>query len=1596
MQSHYFLCCVTSDELTKDGVLMPDCWENGWAEKSREACCNTDAFEHMDVRAMSLTKGSTESPCANADNQTLKYLEDAGERLFYLGEPYGDDEVEEQLIFHADETYEACPAALLLALAARVCRFKVLQSEMVNMAYRIYEFWNSLRWSQMLAWNVLDPLVRSSLHASAAYIQLVNALWTHPWRTCHSFETGIVDLLKNAAGLSLTTSKSTGMNLVTYPDIARTALVLSFLGTLVSKPTWLSSCEVARALAHLFNARRFWDLRRELAVSELRKAVEVEMKAVNHFPRIGDAIEVPGIWGVYDQLREGLTQQREWQSKPDQLSASVFPSLSPFSLWDPAMNATFSSSVNDGVIERLLTMLEVKGPGTFVEIGTQLGDQCNTRYLRARYNFYGLMIDDNYNNPEINLTTHRVTPDNVVELLQRYSTPLEFDVLSLDTDGHQWLLWMRLCMSNFRPKVVVVEYGEEMPYDQDLAIRYSPLPIHQLCLMNVARHPWLFGASLTSMRNLGQSLGYTLVHLAEVDLTFVRSDLLQEKNLQFPAQDDPAGLCALARYQAPHRQRCWKEWPKMSPSKELFTTASKAIAGDYRIDTQDWPMERMLTTFSMQKRKVVQYLSKYIKGLNADQVSSRLFSGEVELRDAELEVEPVKKLLAGTLPYTLEILAISCDRLNVQVPWSHLRSRPVQVKVGHLRMQVRVHSSSDRSWAESVAVSAAISKSEQKPQEKQDEEQKSFRLADVKVGVIDGFSISVASLHVLCAQAPQAASSSQPLFAFEFELAGLSLQPIPFGKVSSGNKAKRLRSGQWTSLKRRLEVEHVRLAAAQLTDKSTSKDALLEVKGCSLDLVEGRDIGRREDHRNPSARMAMFPRQIRGNLNVQELRSQIQTSEILGFIDLLEHVKQPTCPPSDLLRPEVHEEVKVAVTEFLARSKGRSFSIFRGVKKGPKAVLPKRTSDRELGKAGTTQISDMAAEMADVMATKAMKAGAVADAASAAAADKARRTAVAASAAALKASNALGGARRSGQAAAEKALGSLMRVGGLTTKTSKKDEVGRSLTKEEEELQAVLALSLKEFEDQQAKDAKVAGEERDDGSPDLKRLESDPIDQPLQEGEDPDLVSLLESSSSSDAQSVGSDLEDYILDVESIEMTSLAHDTSLAFLENPSQPPMALRMISLHAAITKIDVVLPVPGDTTGFSLELCNLNFSGDTYLHLFRSEMKCLQRLSVLKDLTIPEVSGHASSGSLTLCSIALRYCNDHLLDVQHLPKVTPWMLTLRISYQPVVPVIPIKQLRSDKMEVVIDGCLHGLRLYPEMPALKAWETSSLALQTILDAIRPNKDETPLPEKPSKSEMVSDGVSWCTVNFHLWNTILDLKKLIPAPLTTLQLVLPELHFKATDGLLGFSPPVPQWHVFPTPCATAEPDFYLYDMAGGVEPEADSKYAKSFEGTWEVLVTERKWFPSTIRKQVQRLLLPATEMLEFSRSKLKVMESAQRLEDLAEREHVESCCTIEKEAAELLPKVKERMDSKETLDAELEVLRVELREVDQKRREEELELKSLEKDLGTEVAQFRHEKLLREQKLQRQLYEEEMITQALTRLVTEQAEIIAQLQSGE
>ncbi|CAK9055105.1 Mitochondrial import inner membrane translocase subunit Tim10 [Durusdinium trenchii] len=846
---------------------------------------------------------------------------------------------------------------------------------------------------------------------------------------------------------------------------------------------------------------------------------------------------------------------------------------------------------------------------------------------------------------------------------------------------------------------------------------------------------------------------------------------------------------------------------------------------------------------------------------------------------------------------------------------------------------------------------------------------------DVKVAVIDGLLISLESLHE--------------------------------------RKAKRLRRGAWTSLKRRLEVQHLRLAAAHLTGKATN-DAMLDIKNLSLDLVEGRDIGRRQDHRNPSARMAMLPRLLRMNLTVPEIQLHLNDSEILNFIKLVGHIVQPKSPPVDMLSAEVQEQTKAAVEALSTRSI-RSFSIFRRSKKDKK---PKSSvSDRELG-TPVSQIADMAADMADIMATKAKKAG---DAASAAAADKARRTAAAmagsaaagavagaaaaaaaaqgASHAAQKASHALGDARRSGQAAAEKAFGSLMRVG-LGRKTKKEGEEVPD-NPEDEELRRVLALSLKEFEDSQAAQA-----QKESGYPDLtgspkavSACESVVDDQaPSMCGEElDDMAALLASSDSDEDDRQSVDFEEDI-GVGELEVVDTHHgrDAPSAFMDSHTQPPLGLRMLFAHIALSKLSVTLPTQRDSEGFRLEAGGLNISGDTLLRLLPSEIKCLRRLGILQghsdSLTDTSSSKSQSSNcSMTLCSGSLKFDNRQLLGVKRLPKFTPWMLTVRLNATSLArPLMTTHKL-------ALECCTHGVHISPYIDAIKALQARCASLQKSLSTLGSKSEGIPgTAALPLRIQI--------DARLRLQHTMIDLSHISSPLLRPLQVLIPCVQINVSEGFLGLSPPVPQWHVLPTSSEGNEPDFHLYDCfcvtkrgidGSSVEPEADSK---SFEG-WEVLVTERQWCRSGTGLQGQRLLLPAAEMLLLSKSKLEAMEAAHRLEDLAERQHAESCFAIQKGTAQRLPIVQEILDgTAETtidgLEEQLEALRVELRSLDSQRREDELALKRSEREVATEVADFRYQKLQREQDLQQQLQEEEMISDALTKLIADQAEIIAKLQS--
>ncbi|CAE8625349.1 unnamed protein product, partial [Polarella glacialis] len=331
----------------------------------------------------------------------------------------------------------------------------------------------------------------------------------------------------------------------------------------------------------------------------------------------------------------------------------------------------------------------------------------------------------------------------------------------------------------------------------------------------------------------------------------------------------------------------------------------------------------------MHKRKFVQYLSKYVRGLNADQVSSRLLAGELELRDAELEVAPLNELLAlGHAPFIIEILAASCDVVKVQAPWSSLRSRPVRVQFGDIRLQVKIHPREDLSWTSSsaerveVALAEAAARCVPDTEACQGSASPSVKLSEVKVAVLDGLHVSVASVRLLLLQPqhPQTGCLDAGLLrAWELQLTDFSLQPRACG---------RQRNDSWTTLRRRFELGAAELHAASLAAQRGSSISggskalpMMSLRRVVLDLSEGRDVGRRhhlgsEKNGGPaamaagSARMAGFPRELRASLHLPDCQLHCGSQE-LEALSLLarELASTPGRPDLERLQPEVRERI---------------------------------------------------------------------------------------------------------------------------------------------------------------------------------------------------------------------------------------------------------------------------------------------------------------------------------------------------------------------------------------------------------------------------------------------------------------------------------------------------------------------------------------------------------------------------------------------------------------------------------------------------------------------------------------------------------------
>jgi hypothetical protein len=105
--------------------------------------------------------------------------------------------------------------------------------------------------------------------------------------------------------------------------------------------------------------------------------------------------------------------------------------------------------------------------------------------------------------PDVSACRLRVTPENIVPLLEAYRVEPDFGVLSVDIDSYDyWVL--DAVLARYRPGIVVTEINEKIPPPIAFRVNYDP---------NFRSREHFFGYSIACLEELCARRGYSLVEL---------------------------------------------------------------------------------------------------------------------------------------------------------------------------------------------------------------------------------------------------------------------------------------------------------------------------------------------------------------------------------------------------------------------------------------------------------------------------------------------------------------------------------------------------------------------------------------------------------------------------------------------------------------------------------------------------------------------------------------------------------------------------------------------------------------------------------------------------------------------------------------------------------------------------------------------------------------------------------------------------------------------------------------------------------------------------------------------------------------------------
>jgi len=175
----------------------------------------------------------------------------------------------------------------------------------------------------------------------------------------------------------------------------------------------------------------------------------------------------------------------------------------------------YSQNGEDGITLEIIKRLNIVN-GFYVEFGTQNGSECNTRVLREKYNWKGLLMDGSHQNDNINLKKEFITRENILTLFNKHNVPKNFNLLSIDIDFNDFYVLHKI-LQNYSMDMIILEYNAYFHPNEDSIIKYDP------------NGGWdgtnYFGASLLSFTKLLNKFDYSLIYTEKkgVNAFFVKN-----------------------------------------------------------------------------------------------------------------------------------------------------------------------------------------------------------------------------------------------------------------------------------------------------------------------------------------------------------------------------------------------------------------------------------------------------------------------------------------------------------------------------------------------------------------------------------------------------------------------------------------------------------------------------------------------------------------------------------------------------------------------------------------------------------------------------------------------------------------------------------------------------------------------------------------------------------------------------------------------------------------------------------------------------------------------------------------------------------------